>query len=375
MKIQMVDLKVQYQKIREEINDSIINVIEEAAFIKGPAVKQFSEDFARYNKVDHVVTCGNGTDALQIAMMALNLQPNDEVILPVFTYVATAEVIALLRLKPVFVDVDAENFNILPSEVEKAITKRTKAIVPVHLYGQCAPMKEILNLAQKYNLHVVEDAAQAVGAEYILENGSRKKAGTLGAFGATSFFPSKNLGCYGDGGALMTQDTALAERSQMIANHGQKIKYHHDDIGINSRLDTLQAAILNVKLKYLDHYAEARRKAAEYYYGSLQNISAITLPKREDYSTHVYHQFTIKIEDGSRTELKEHLQEKDIPSIVYYPTPLHLQKAYSNYGYYEGDFPVSEELSKKVLSLPIHTEMDNEQLEYITTIIKNFYNG
>ncbi|MGK7390839.1 MAG: DegT/DnrJ/EryC1/StrS family aminotransferase [Candidatus Cyclobacteriaceae bacterium M2_1C_046] len=373
MKIEMVDLRTQYDKIKKEINAAITNVIENTAFIKGPDVKQFAENFTHYNNVNHVIPCGNGTDALQIAMMALNLEPGDEVILPVHTYVATAEVIALLKLKPVFVDVDPDNFNILPGQVEEAITTRTKAIVPVHLYGQCAPMKELLQIAEKYDLYVIEDAAQAVGAEYVLD-GKTKKAGTIGTIGATSFFPSKNLGCYGDGGALMTDNTALAERCEMIANHGQKVKYHHDDIGVNSRLDTIQAAVLNVKLKYLDNYAESRRQAAAFYDKSLNNITSIILPKQEKYSTHVYHQYTLKVEDGSRDKLKEFLSEKGIPSMIYYPVPLHLQKAYSSYGYKKGDFPVAEELSKKVLSLPIHTEMNNEQLEYITSTIKAFYN-
>lgn len=375
MNIQMVDLRTQYDKIKAEVTSAIENVLESTAYIKGPDVKEFAENFADYNDVSHVIPCGNGTDALQIAMMALNLEPGDEVILPVHTYVATAEVIALLKLKPAFVDVDYDNFNILPGQIEEAITSKTKAIVPVHLYGQCAPMNEILTMAEKHNLHVIEDAAQAVGAEYIFNNGSRKKAGTIGTIGATSFFPSKNLGCYGDGGALMTNDKNLAERCNMIANHGQRVKYYHDDIGVNSRLDTLQAAVLNVKLKYLNQYADARQKAASHYDEALRSVSAIVLPKREAYSTHVFHQYTIKLEDASRDGLKAYLQEKGIPSMIYYPVPLHLQKAYNNYGYLQGDLPVSEQLSKRVLSLPIHTEMTHDQLEYITSTIKAFYNA
>jgi UDP-2-acetamido-2-deoxy-ribo-hexuluronate aminotransferase len=373
MNIQMVDLKGQYLKIKSEIDLAIENVLLESAFIKGPAVKSFSEDFAAYNKVKKAIPCGNGTDALQIALMALDLKPDDEVILPAFTYVAPAEVIALLSLKPVFVDVHPTNFNILPGQIEKAVTSNTKVILPVHLYGQCAPMEEILAIAKKYNLHVIEDTAQAVGSRYTFRNKTVKNAGTIGTIGCTSFFPSKNLGCYGDGGAMLTDDELLAEKCEMIGSHGQKVKYYHDVIGVNSRLDTLQAAVLGVKLKYLDDYAAARQKAAAYYDHELASVKEIIVPKKESYSTHVYHQYTIQVEEKVREKLKSFLKERGIPTMIYYPVPLHLQKAYRQYGYSEDDFPVAEMLSRTVLSLPIHTEMTNEQLEYIVTTIKSFF--
>lgn len=369
----MVDLGRQYEKIKEEVDKAIQTVLTTSAFIKGPAVGDFSRNFSKYNDDAHVVPCGNGTDALQIAMMALDLKVGDEIILPVHTYVATAEVIALLKLNPVFVDVDYDNFNICPEKVEKAITPRTKAIVPVHLYGQCAPMEALLNIAAKNNLYVIEDAAQAVGAVYTFSDGAKKKAGTIGTVGATSFFPSKNLGCYGDGGALMTHDENLADTIAVVANHGQRKKYHHDLIGVNSRLDTLQAAILNVKLKYLDDYASARRAAARFYDIGLKEIEEISLPIQEDYSTHVYHQYTIKVADNKRDTLQSFLQERGIPTVIYYPLPLHLQKAYKNCGYVAGDFPIAEKLSKEVLSLPIHTEMTSEELTYITDSIISFF--
>lgn len=369
----MVDLKGQYEKVKEEINASIFQVIEETSFIKGPAVKSFAKNFAHYNKVKRAVPCGNGTDALQIAFMALDLKPGDEVILPTFTYVAPAEVIALLGLKPVFVDVDKSNFNILPEQIEKAITSKTRVILPVHLYGQCAPMEEISAIAKKHDLYVVEDAAQAVGSQCFLKDGTVKNAGTMGSIGCTSFFPSKNLGCYGDGGAMLSDNEALAEKCEMIGSHGQKVKYYHEVIGVNSRLDTLQAAVLKVKLKYLDSYTAARQNAAAYYDRELNPASGIITPKKEAYSTHVYHQYTVQVAEGERDNLKSYLKEKGIPSMIYYPVPLHLQTAYGEYGFSEGDFPVAEKLAKTVLSLPIHTEMTNEQLEYIVTIIKSYF--
>ena len=374
MEIQMVDLKGQYDKIKEEVNTAIQQVIDQTAFINGPSVKSFAENFANYNQVDHVVPVGNGTDALQIALMALDLKPGDEVILPVHTYVATAEVIALLQLKPTFVDVNPENFTIDPNQIEEKITSKTKVIVPVHLYGQCAPMEPLIKLSERHNLFIIEDTAQAIGAEYKFSDGTLKKAGTMGTIGATSFFPSKNLGCFGDGGALLINDLKTAEKCRMIANHGQRIKYHHDLVGVNSRLDTLQAAILDVKLKYLSEYTSARQQAAAYYDGALENLEQIETPKKESYSSHVYHQYTIKVKSGKRDALKLHLQENGIPSMIYYPVPLHLQEAYNHYGYAKGDFPVAEELSQIVLSLPVHTEMTEEQLEYITQTIKSFFN-
>jgi UDP-2-acetamido-2-deoxy-ribo-hexuluronate aminotransferase len=307
--------------------------------------------------------------------MALDLKPGDEVILPVHTYVATAEVIALLGLTPVFIDVDKDTFNIAPALLESKITAKTKAIVPVHLYGQCADMEPILHIAAKYNLHVIEDVAQALGADYTFADGTTKKAGTIGTIGTTSFFPSKNLGCFGDGGAIFTNDKALGEKIKMISNHGQKIKYHHDIIGVNSRLDTLQAAVLNVKLNYLDGYAQRRNEAASYYDKALASTPTLTTPKRATNSTHVFHQYTIQVSGGLRDNLKSHLEAHGIPTMIYYPVPLHLQKAYKRAGFEEGSFPVTEELSKTVLSLPIHTEMKEEELEYISGTIKNFFHG
>ncbi|MFN5170121.1 MAG: DegT/DnrJ/EryC1/StrS family aminotransferase [Cyclobacteriaceae bacterium] len=366
--IRMVDLHTQYEKIKPEVDAAIARVLESTAFIKGPEVEQFEQELGAV--VDaHVVSCANGTDALQIAMMALGFQPGDEVILPVHTYVATAEVIALLRLKPVFVDVDERSFNINVEQIERAITKKTVAIVPVHLYGQCADMEPILQVARQHNLHVIEDAAQALGAQYTFSSGDVQMAGTMGIVGSTSFFPSKNLGCFGDGGALFTRDADLAARMRMVANHGQKVKYHHDLIGINSRLDTLQAAILRVKLKHLAAYTQARNKAAAYYDQHVDR-SRVELPWRSPNSTHVFHQYTIK--SSHREELQKHLERAQIPTMIYYPVPLHLQKAYRQSDQSEGSFPVTEELSRTVLSLPIHTEMTSEQLAYICHAINAF---
>ncbi len=364
-KIHMVDLLGQYQKIKPEVDAALQQVINRTAFINGPEVHDFSQAFARYNRVSHVVTCGNGTDAIQIALMALGLEPGDEVILPVHTYVATAEVIALLRLKPVFVDVDPATFNINIKQLEAAISPQTKAVVPVHLYGQCADMEPLLAIARKQGLFVVEDAAQAVGATYTFADGTVKKAGTMGDMGCTSFFPSKNLGCFGDGGAILTNNETLATRARMIANHGQRIKYHHDIVGCNSRLDTLQAAVLNVKLPHLDAYNAARNKAAKRYTAMLRQQEKIILPTVAKNSSHVFHQYTVRVTGTDRDKVKEQLQAAGIPTMIYYPVPLHLQKAYRHLGYTAGAFPVAEELSATVLSLPIHTELAEEQQDYI----------
>ena len=369
----MVDLQGQYQHIQEEVNQAVLQAMSEAAFINGPEVKKFAAELADYNKVKHVVPCANGTDALQIAMMALELRPSDEVIVPAFTYVATAEVIALLGLTPVFIDVDADTFNIDITQLESKLSPNTKAIVPVHLYGQCADMESLLRFAQQHNLNIIEDTAQAIGAEYTFSSGETRKAGTMGDIGATSFFPSKNLGCFGDGGALFTNDDSLASSLQMIANHGQKVKYYHDVVGVNSRLDTLQAAVLRIKLQHLNEYSTRRQQAATYYDKALADIENIQIPVRDKNSTHVFHQYTLKVKDGRRDELKEYLASKGVPSMVYYPVPLHLQKAYQNWGYKAGDFPVSEQLCKEVLSLPMHTELEEKQLAFITSTIKSFF--
>lgn len=374
-KIRMVDLHTQYLRIKPEVDKAIQEVLDTTAFIQGPQVSQFAEALGDYLQSKHVITCANGTDALQIAMMALDFKPGDEIILPVHTYVATAEVIALLGLKPVFAEVDRKSFNLDVAQLERKISSRTVAIVPVHLYGQCADMEPILALAKKHELHVIEDVAQALGAVYTFSDGRKMRAGTMGTIGCTSFFPSKNLGCFGDGGAVFTQDSALAEKMRMIANHGQQKKYHHDRIGINSRLDTLQAAILNVKLKSLDRYEQNRRAAADYYDRALQGIPFIDIPFRVGNSTHVFHQYTIQVFDGKRDALKTYLEENGIPTMIYYPVPLHLQKVYMQTEYPVGSFPITELLSKSVLSLPIHTEMTERQLSYICSSIKEFFNA
>jgi dTDP-4-amino-4,6-dideoxygalactose transaminase len=373
--IQMVDLKAQYDKIKENIDQSILEVINETTFINGPQVKFFAEELAAYNQVNHVIPCANGTDALQIAMMALGFKPGDEIIVPAFTYVATVEVIALLGLKPVFIDVDPDTFNINTSLISQNISPKTVAIVPVHLFGQCADMELIKQIAKEHNLYVIEDAAQSIGSTYTFADGTINYSGTMGHIGTTSFFPSKNLGCFGDGGALFTNDDKLAYTLRTIANHGQQVKYYHDTIGVNSRLDTIQAAILRAKLPYLNTYIENRRSAAQFYDNALRNIPHLQVPVRSSHSTHVFHQYTIKLLTGDRNKLKDFLQSRKIPSMIYYPVPLHLQKAYSNYGYKPGDFPVSEQLCSMVLSLPMHTELDEEQLIYITDTVKEFFNA
>lgn len=367
----MVDLRGQYLRIKPAIDEAIQSVLDSTAFIQGKEVPEFSSALAKYLDIDFVITCANGTDALQIAMMALEFQPGDEIILPVHTYVATAEVISLLKLTPVFVDVDESTFNIDINHIEDKITRRTKAIVPVHLYGQCADMEAILNIAEKYGVHVIEDAAQALGAEYTFSDGTVEKAGTMGTIGTTSFFPSKNLGCYGDGGAIFTKDAGLAEKIKMIANHGQKVKYHHEVIGVNSRLDTLQAAILNVKLPHLETYSIKRNEVANYYDKHLDKAK-LQLPYRSINSTHVFHQYTCKVVGGRRDDLQKFLAAHEIPSMIYYPVPLHMQKAYEGYGSGRGSFPVTEKLSESVISLPIHTEMSTDQLDYICSTIAKF---
>ena len=371
-KIQMVDLKSQYEKIKTEVDAAIQNVLDNTAFINGPEVKAFQAELEQYLGVKHVIPCANGTDALQIAMMALDLKPGDEVITADFTYVATAEVIALLGLKPVLVDVVPDTFEIDIQAIEKAITPKTKAIVPVHLFGQCADMDAIMALAKKHNLYVIEDTAQAIGANYKSADGSAKKAGTIGTVGCTSFFPSKNLGCYGDGGAMYTNDDQLAAKIRMIANHGQSMQYVHDSIGVNSRLDSIQAAILRIKLRDLDNYAVARNKAANFYDKAFANHPKLKTPARAKFSDHVFHQYTLQLVGVDRTAIREYLASKDIPAMIYYPIPLHLQKAYLDPRYKEGDFPVTEKLCACVMSLPMHTELDEETLNYISTNVLEF---
>lgn len=365
-KIQMVDLGGQLKHIRQEVNQAIANVLDTTAFIKGEDLKEFTSELGQWNNSKHTIGVANGTDGLQIAMMALSLKPGDEVIVPVFTYVATAEVIALLQLKPVFIDVGADTFNIDVQQLDRILTSKTKAIVPVHLFGQVSNMDVVNEFAKRNNLYVIEDVAQAIGAEY-----KGVKAGNLGHIGVTSFFPSKNLGCFGDGGAIFTNDDNLAENIRMIANHGQKVKYYHDVIGVNSRLDTIQAAILRVKLKELDNYISNRQSAAKYYDQALSQLDWIEIPARFEDSTHVFHQYTIKIKNNKRDNLKEYLQDNGIPAMIYYPVPLHLQKAYSGLAE-RVNFPVSEQLCKEVLSLPMHTELDESQLQYIASTIKSF---
>lgn len=369
----MVDLKAQYEKNRSEIDAAIKSVINSSAFIKGPEVKLFEEELRDYMGAKHVISCGNGTDALQIAFMALGLKPGDEVITTGFTFVSTIEVVGLLGLKPVIVEPDNDNFNISVDAITKAISSRTRAIIPVHLFGQCADMENIMNIARENNLMVIEDGAQATGADFYFSDGSIKKACTIGIAGTTSFFPSKNLGCYGDGGALFTDDDHLAGKFRSIANHGMKIRYHYNDIGINSRLDTIQAAILRVKLKYLDRYNRSRREAANRYDEALARCDMISIPRRMPYSSHIFHQYTIKIKNGKRDELKKYLEEKKIPSMVYYPVPLHMQEAYRYLGYRDNDFPVTSALCPEVLSLPMHPELDKEQTDYITQSILKFF--
>ena len=370
----MVDLKGQYSKIKIEVDEAIISCISSATFINGPAVKEFQLNLEQYLNVKHVIPCANGTDSLQIAMMALELQPGDEVICPAFTYVATAEVIGLLGLTPVMVDVDPETFNVTANEIEKAITSKTKAIVPVHLYGQSCDMEAIMQLAEKHNLFVIEDNAQAIGADYTFTDGSKAKTGTIGHIGSTSFFPSKNLGCYGDGGALMTNDDDLALKMRMIANHGQEKKYYHKVLGCNSRLDTIQAAILQIKLNHLDQYSAARNKMAAFYDEAFSSIEEIEIPVRQYNSNHVFHQYTLKVKNGKRSDLQQYLLNLGIPSMIYYPLPLYKQEAFKQFVSDDFVLATTEQLCDEVLSLPIHTEMNLDEMDFVCNSIQSFFN-
>lgn len=367
----MVDLKSQYEKIKTEVDAGIQEVIDSTNFIKGGKVVDFQHNLEKYLNVKHVIPVGNGTDALQIALMALGFQPGDEIITPTFTFIATAEVVALLGLTPVVVDVDPDTFNISIDSVQKAITPRTKAIVPVHLFGQNADMEALIEIAREFDLKIIEDACQSIGSVYTFSDGRQVQSGCMGDIGCTSFFPSKNLGCYGDGGAIFTNDDFIAGKIRAVANHGMVVRYHHDLIGVNSRLDSMQAAILDVKLKHLDQYIVARQQAADYYDKAFSGCEKITVPFRNEKTTHVFHQYTLKLDGVDRTALQKKLLELGIPAMVYYPVPLHMQKAYNNSRYKEGDFPVAEMLCSCVLSLPMHTELDEEQLEYITKSILN----
>jgi UDP-2-acetamido-2-deoxy-ribo-hexuluronate aminotransferase len=372
--IQMVDLQTQYFRLKSEIDKAIHQVLEESSYINGPAVKLFQENLEKYLNVHHVIPCANGTDALQIALMSLDLSPEDEIIVPAFTYVATAEVAAVLGLKIVLADVDPETFNITASEIEKVMTNKSKVIVPVHLYGQSCDMEPIMKLAKEYNLYVIEDNAQSIGADYTFSNGSKIKTGVIGDIGCTSFYPSKNLGAYGDGGAIFTNNTSLAEKIKMIANHGQKRRYYHDVVGVNSRLDSIQAAILNVKLSLLDDFSKARNKAATYYDLRLSEIEGVVIPKRQENSTHVFHQYTMKVPADKRDNLQAYLQSKGIPTMIYYPLPLYKQKAFENFIVNNKvELTNTEELCKSVISLPMHSELEIEQLDYICDQIKLFF--
>ncbi len=373
-KIEMVDLRSQYERLRADIDSAVAGVISSTAFIRGPEVRLFEEELQRYLGIRNVISCGNGTDALQIAMMALGLRPGDEVITTDFTFIATVEVIELLGLKTVLVEPDSGTFNISIEAIRKAITPKTRAIVPVHLFGQCADMEPILELARENNLFIIEDVAQATGAVYRFSDGTEKKAGTMGTIGCTSFFPSKNLGCYGDGGALFTDNDELAALIRSITNHGMKVRYYHDTIGVNSRLDTIQAAILRVKLRHLDEFNKSRMMAAGHYDRELSGLPGITTPVRSSFSTHIFHQYTLRIDGGERNGLRECLENEGIPSMIYYPVPLHVQKAYLHLGYRPDEFPVTNRLSGEVLSLPMHTELDEEQLSYITGCIRSKFN-
>ncbi len=377
--IQMVDLKQQYQNIKAEVDAAVLEVLESSAFINGKPVQEFAQDLSDYLGVKHTIPCANGTDALQIAMMALDLQPGDEVLTPSFTYIATTEVVALLRLKPVFVEVDPKTFCMDPESVRKAITPKTKAIVPVHLYGHAAPMEEIMQIAEAHNLYVIEDNAQAIGGDYTFSNGVKKKTGSIGTIGCTSFFPSKNLGCYGDGGAMFTNDDTLAEKLKMVANHGQKVRYYHDVVGCNSRLDTIQAAILRIKLRRLNDYIAARQQAAAFYDAAFAGHPHITTPYRASWSSHVFHQYTL-ILDGYqnvaevRNGLTTFLAQHQVPSMIYYPVPAHRQKMFDALGGSGFDLPVTDWLTDRVVSLPIHTELDEEQQQFITGKVLDYLN-
>ena len=373
-KIQMVDLLSQYYKIKPEVDNAMLSVMHSTAFINGPEVKSFQQELETYLDVPHVIPCGNGTDALQIALMALNLKEGDEVITVDFTFAATVEVIHLLKLKAVLVDVVYDTFTMDIEKLKAAITPKTKAIIPVHLFGQCAPMEEILEIAKTHNLYVIEDNAQAIGAEYTFSDGTVRKSGTIGTIGTTSFFPSKNLGCYGDGGALFTHDDDLAHKMRGIVNHGMYERYYHDEVGVNSRLDSLQATVLRKKLPLLDSYNEARRKAADFYDEALSRHPQILIPKRAENSTHVFHQYTLRILNGKRNKLRDYLAEKEIPAMIYYPVALRKQKAYFQESI-DADFKNTDRLLEQVISLPMHTELDDEQLKYITDAVLEFMNS
>jgi len=372
--IQMVDTRTQYHKIKAEVDKAVLDVMESSAFINGKPVQDFADGLSSYIGVKHTIPCANGTDALQIAMMALGLQPGDEVITPSFTYIATTEVIALLQLKPVFVEVDAKTFCIEPAAIEKAITPKTKAIVPVHLYGHAAPMEEILAIAKKHNLFVIEDNAQAIGCNYTFSDGITKKTGAIGHIGCTSFYPSKNLGAFGDGGAIFTNDDELAVKLKMIANHGQSKRYYHDVVGCNSRLDTIQAAILDIKLKHLDEYITARRKAADFYDKAFAGHAKITTPYRAVYSDHAFHQYTLILDGVDRDGLNLYLSEQQVPSMIYYPVPGHKQKMFEQFNTASQEMPVTDWLTERVISLPMHTELDEEQLDFIASNVLNYIN-
>ena len=370
--IPILDLKGQYLRIKDEIDSAVANVIDSCKFINGPQVKEFAEQLAEYTGAKYVIPAANGTDALQVSLMSLRLNPGDEIIVPSFTYIASAEVIALLNLVPVMVDVDYNSFNTTAENIQRAISRNTKAIIPVHLFGQSCPMEGILNIAKEHHLHVIEDNAQSIGAEYTFQDGTKAMTGTMGTFGCLSFFPSKNLGCMGDGGAILTNDYTMAERARMIASHGQSMKYFHEMVGCNSRLDTIQAAVLSVKLKYLNEYTKARQKAAEFYDNGLAGIKGITIPQRQKNSTHVFHQYTIKVSEGKRDGLKQFLLDNDIQTMVYYPRPLQRQQAFRGIVRYGDNLDISEQLSNEVLSIPMHTELTEETQQYIIDKIKEY---
>ncbi len=370
--IRMVDLKRQYDRLKTEIDAAIQQAIDSTAFINGPDVQEFRDELAAFLDVEHVIPCGNGTDALQAALMALDLEPGDEIITTPFSFIASIEVIRLLRLVPVLVDIDPMSFNLDPSLLEAAITKKTRAIIPVHLFGQCADMESILGIAAKHGLKTIEDTAQAVGADFIFRDGRHMKAGTIGDLGTVSFFPSKNLGCYGDGGAVLTRNQALHDRIRTIVNHGSKVKYYYEEVGVNSRLDTLQAAILRIKLRHLEDFNKKRQEAAVLYDSLLGEVPRLSIPARAAWSTHIFHQYTLILKEGNRDDLCEYLKSKDIPCMVYYPLPLHLQNAYLDLNYRKGDFPVTESMSDSVFSIPMHTELETGQIEYICHHIKEF---
>jgi len=369
----MVDLKRQYDRLKPEIDQAIQSTIDSTAFINGPDVKSFRNELASYLDVEHVIPCGNGTDALQVALLSLDLEPGDEVITTPFSFIASIEVIKLLRLSPVLVDIDPVSFNLDPAGLRNAISEKTRAIIPVHLFGQCTNMEEVLKIAEEHGLKTIEDTAQALGTDYTFSNNQQMKAGTIGTLGTTSFFPSKNLGGFGDGGAIMTRDKNLADRISTIVNHGSRVKYYYDEVGVNSRLDTMQAAILRVKLRHLDEFHKARQEAASAYDRQLGDIPQLKIPGRVPWSTHIFHQYTLILENGQRDDLVSYLKSRDIPVMIYYPLPLHLQKAYKDLNYGNGDFPITESMSESVFSIPMHTELETDQIEYICQHISDYF--